>query len=77
LEPMRPWQAAVKRLIDVILGLIGLMILIPAGLMVAVAITLDSTGPVVYGARRVGRGGREFTMWKFYIRSYAPDRAGR
>ena len=62
---MRAWQAATKRGLDLVLGVVATVILLPIGLVVALAVALDSSGPVIYGARRVGRGGREFTMWKF------------
>ncbi len=62
---MRPWQAAVKRLMDIGLGLIALVILSPISVLVGLAVVLDSTGPVFHGARRVGRHGTPFTMWKF------------
>ena len=56
---MRPWQAAVKRLLDVVLGAFAFVVLIPVMCLVALAVALDSAGPVIYGARRVGRGGRD------------------
>ncbi|MBA3520719.1 MAG: SDR family NAD(P)-dependent oxidoreductase [Rhizobiales bacterium] len=73
---MKLWQAAVKRLIDVVLGAFALVVLIPVMALVAVAVAVDSTGPVVYGARRVGRHGREFTMWKFRSMARGADRVG-
>jgi FlaA1/EpsC-like NDP-sugar epimerase/lipopolysaccharide/colanic/teichoic acid biosynthesis glycosyltransferase len=73
---MKPWQAAIKRLIDVVLGLVALVVLLPVMGLVAVAIALDSTGRVVYGAKRVGRGGRKFTMWKFRSMASGADRVG-
>jgi lipopolysaccharide/colanic/teichoic acid biosynthesis glycosyltransferase len=54
-----------RRALDVLatgLGLIGLM---PLFLISALAIRLDSPGPIFYGQERIGRGGRRFTMWKF------------
>src|SRR5687768_16217487 len=44
--------------------------------LVAVAVAVDSAGSVVYGARRVGRHGREFTMWKFRSMARGADRVG-
>jgi len=73
---MKPWQAAIKRLIDVVLGLVALVLLLPVMGLVALAVALDSTGPIVFGARRVGRGGREFTMWKFRSMARGADRVG-
>jgi len=44
---------------------------VPLGLLVAIAIKLDSPGPVFYRQERVGRGGRRYVLWKF--RSMAED----
>jgi FlaA1/EpsC-like NDP-sugar epimerase/lipopolysaccharide/colanic/teichoic acid biosynthesis glycosyltransferase len=73
---MRLWQAAIKRLIDLVLGIAALVLLLPVMALVAVAVALDSTGPIVYGAKRVGRGGRKFTMWKFRSMATGADRIG-
>ncbi|HEY7526710.1 MAG TPA: SDR family NAD(P)-dependent oxidoreductase [Candidatus Limnocylindria bacterium] len=73
---MRAWQAAVKRLMDLALGGIALIVVLPVALVIALAVTLDSAGPVIYGARRVGRGGREFTMFKFRTMARGADAVG-
>jgi FlaA1/EpsC-like NDP-sugar epimerase/lipopolysaccharide/colanic/teichoic acid biosynthesis glycosyltransferase len=70
------WQAAIKRSLDVVLGLVALVVLLPAMGLVALAVAVDSSGTVVYGARRVGRHGREFTMWKFRSMVRGADRVG-
>ena len=54
-----------KRLIDVVLAALGLAALAPVLAAIAAAVRLDSPGPILYRARRVGRGGVEFTMYKF------------
>ncbi len=72
----RPWQRAVKRALDLVLGLVALVLLLPVMALVAVAVALDSTGPIIYGARRVGRGGREFTMWKFRSMARGAENVG-
>jgi FlaA1/EpsC-like NDP-sugar epimerase/lipopolysaccharide/colanic/teichoic acid biosynthesis glycosyltransferase len=59
------WQALLKRALDLALGFVALVVLLPFGLAIALAVALDSAGSPVYGAKRVGRRGREFTMWKF------------
>ncbi len=53
----------------------GLAVLGPLLAVIASAVRLDSPGPVLYGARRAGRGGAEFTMYKF--RTMQVDRAGQ
>ncbi len=62
---IRGWNFAVKRAIDMLLSLIGLVITAPIFLLTALAIKLDSPGPVFYEAARIGRGGRPFGMYKF------------
>jgi Undecaprenyl-phosphate galactose phosphotransferase WbaP len=59
------WQQTFKRLIDLILILISAPISIPIIGIIALAIAIDSKGPVFYGSRRVGKGGQPFLMWKF------------
>jgi lipopolysaccharide/colanic/teichoic acid biosynthesis glycosyltransferase len=54
-----------KRCLDVAVALVLLVLLAPVMLAVAVAIKLDSPGPVLYRCRRVGKHGREFDMFKF------------
>jgi len=54
-----------KRALDVVLSVLAIALLAPLGLLAALAIKLDSRGPVLHLARRIGRGGRPFTMLKF------------
>lgn len=59
------WQRATKRLMDlVIITVLGIPALLLTGL-IALAIKLDSEGPVIYKAERVGRNGKHFQMYKF------------
>jgi len=53
------------RLLDILASLFGLIVLSPVLAAVAMAVKLSSPGPVLYRARRVGRDGRLFTMYKF------------
>jgi exopolysaccharide biosynthesis polyprenyl glycosylphosphotransferase len=55
----------VKRAMDLVITSIGLVIALPIIALIGVFIRLDSAGPVFFRQRRVGLGGREFTMWKF------------
>ncbi|MFO0575281.1 MAG: sugar transferase [Polyangia bacterium] len=56
---------AVKRLLDVVLSLFALLLASPIMLVTAAAIRIDSAGPVFYRQKRVGKGGRLFTIFKF------------
>jgi lipopolysaccharide/colanic/teichoic acid biosynthesis glycosyltransferase len=60
-------QAAlrVKRSLDVTLGVVLGAVALPAMLLIAAAIRLDSPGPVLFCAKRIGRHGKLFCMYKF------------
>ena len=62
---MHPLAAITKRLVDVALALVGLGLTWPAMLAVALAVRLDSPGPVLFRQERTGLGGRPFTLCKF------------
>lgn len=54
-----------KRIIDVLLSGIGLTVLSPLILLVALAVVIDSRGAPFFRQTRVGRGGKTFIFWKF------------
>src|SRR4051794_8017885 len=54
-----------KRAIDLVLALVGIVLLSPLFLIVAVLIKLDSEGPVFFKQERVGRRFRRFLIYKF------------
>lgn len=55
----------VKRLIDIILSLIGLIVLSPIFLILTIAIKMDSRGPVLFKQKRVGINKTHFNILKF------------
>jgi len=55
----------IKRTFDLFVGTVALVVLAPLMAVIAVAIKLDSPGPVIYRPRRVGENGRPFRMLKF------------
>ncbi len=63
-EP-RPVQAAVKRLVDIVLSSVALLLLSPMLILVGIAVKLDSPGPVFFRQERVGLHGTRFGMLKF------------
>jgi lipopolysaccharide/colanic/teichoic acid biosynthesis glycosyltransferase len=54
-----------KRIFDIVASAMGLLLLMPVLLVVAVMIRLDSRGPVFFRQERMGRGGRPFLIHKF------------
>jgi len=54
-----------KRALDLVLSLVGLVVALPLMLLIALAITLTSPGPVLYHQERVGLNGRRFMLHKF------------
>jgi lipopolysaccharide/colanic/teichoic acid biosynthesis glycosyltransferase len=61
----------VKRVFDITVALVGLIILTPVFILIAVLIKLDSPGPVFFRGKRTGQHGRIFYIVKF--RSMVPD----
>lgn len=55
----------VKRIIDVILAVIGLIILFPVFILIIISIKIDSKGPVIFKQKRVGKGKTHFNILKF------------
>jgi FlaA1/EpsC-like NDP-sugar epimerase/lipopolysaccharide/colanic/teichoic acid biosynthesis glycosyltransferase len=66
----------VKRLLDCVVAGIGLLVLLPASLAIALWIVLDSPGPVLFRQVRIGRGLRPFTILKFRTMRVDTDRGG-
>lgn len=66
-----PGQLIIKRLMDIVGALVGCVITILIGIIVAPAIYIESPGKVIYSQMRVGKNGRHFKMYKF--RSMYPD----
>lgn len=66
----------VKRLFDLAVASLALLLLAPLLAGVAIAVKLDSPGPVFYRQVRVGRGGREFRIHKFRTMTHNPADRG-
>jgi undecaprenyl-phosphate galactose phosphotransferase, wbaP len=56
---------AVKRAFDLVCSILGLIVILPVMVCVAVAIYIDDPGAVVFAHRRIGRNGRTFSCYKF------------
>lgn len=64
-EDKKAFYEFVKRIIDILLSILAIIVLSPIFLIVAIAIKLDSSGPVVYSQTRVGKNEKHFKMFKF------------
>ena len=62
---LSPGERSLKRALDILVSLIVLVVGSPVLLLIVLAIRLDSRGPALYVQKRVGRGGRIFTLYKF------------
>jgi lipopolysaccharide/colanic/teichoic acid biosynthesis glycosyltransferase len=65
-----------KRALDLLISGVGLILLCPLLLALALWVKLDSRGPVLYRGRRVGQGGRPFLMYKFRTMVQEAERSG-
>ena len=69
------WRAIAKRAFDVVVAVVGLALLAPILLVAAIAIKLESKGPVLFGQERVGRDGKRFRIVK--LRTMVADADAR
>lgn len=65
-----------KRIFDVISSAFGLLVLSPLFLILAIWIKIDSKGPVFYKQVRVGRGNKDFKLFKFRSMRVGSDKKG-
>lgn len=65
LRKEKPFQWFLKRMVDIIGSSIGILMLSPLMAGVALAICLETPGPIIYKQRRIGLHGRKFDMYKF------------
>jgi exopolysaccharide biosynthesis polyprenyl glycosylphosphotransferase len=59
------WGKVMKRVFDILFAVLFLVIFSPVYIIVALAVKLDSPGPILYKNKRVGEGSREFYVYKF------------
>jgi lipopolysaccharide/colanic/teichoic acid biosynthesis glycosyltransferase len=65
-----------KRIFDFLVALFGLIITSPIFAVVAIGIKITSPGPVYYRAKRTGKSGKPFTMYKFRTMVVNADKMG-
>ena len=54
-----------KRLLDLSLAALTLLLFLPFMALIAICIKVDSPGPIFFGHKRIGRNRRQFKAWKF------------
>jgi len=61
----RPFYDRAKRAVDLLMGIVLFVVLLPLSAVIALSITLSSRGPVLFTQKRTGKNGEEFTLYKF------------
>lgn len=64
-DPMPEWQKSIKRLLDIVISVLAIVILMPFFILVAVGIKLTSKGPIFFTQQRIGYKSRPFQIIKF------------
>ena len=64
------YDRIIKRIIDFVLSLAGIIILIPVWIILALAIKIDDPGPVLFKQKRIARDNKDGTVKYFYILKY-------
>jgi len=77
LPPAPVFDQKAKRVLDVTAAALSLTILAPLLALIAIAVWLESKGPIFFGDKREGQGGRVFKCWKFRTMFTGADRAQR
>ncbi len=73
---MQPWEKVIKRFLDIIISVLGLLLFLPFGLILILLIKLDSRGPVFYMQDRLGLYGKPFRIIKFRSMKHNVGEAG-
>jgi exopolysaccharide biosynthesis polyprenyl glycosylphosphotransferase len=63
--PLEGWGRILKRAVDIVISIIGIIIFSPIMIITSLIIKLDSKGPVIYKNERVGENGNRFYVYKF------------
>lgn len=66
----------IKRFLDIVLSLVGLTLLFPILLIVAIAIKLESKGPMIFQQERLGLNGKVFKIYKFRSMCVGAEKSG-
>ena len=72
----KKFSLAIKRIIDIIISLLLLILLLPVLVLLAIAIKIDSKGPVFYRQERITKNGKSFRIFKFRTMVQNADKIG-
>jgi exopolysaccharide biosynthesis polyprenyl glycosylphosphotransferase len=73
----RPLVRLYKRAASLLLSSIGMLLALPLMIAIAIAIRLESSGPIIFRQRRIGKDGKPFTLYKFRSMYDRADRGGQ
>ena len=65
-----------KRLFDILLSLLGILILSPILIIISVAVLIDSKGPIIFKQQRIGKNGKIFNIYKFRSMCVGAEKTG-
>ena len=65
IDAMGPFQRGVKRSVDIVGSLLGLILLSPIYLIIYIVQKIDGKGPVIYSQERIGLRGKPFMIYKY------------
>lgn len=63
--PLHGWNLVIKRIFDILVSLLAIVIFLPVMAVIALAILITSGSPVIFKQKRMGMDGKEFTIYKF------------
>lgn len=66
----------VKRFLDIVFSIIGIILAIPIFLIVAIAIKINSRGPIIFKQKRIGKDGKVFEIYKFRTMVVGAEKTG-
>jgi len=71
------WNDLVKRILDLVVSIVGFVLSMPIMILVGLAVRLDSKGPIIYRQTRVGRTGKCFAVLKFRSMKNDAEKSGK
>lgn len=73
---MPAWQENLKRVLDVVLSILAMLLLLPLYIFLALGVKFTSKGPIFYSHERIGRYGKPFSIFKFRSMVQDAERSG-